>query len=61
MRSDCEHVFGNPPGHLGVGERLCNEPIVKGARYTRIYHLRFEIMDGGNARCLHCNERFLED
>lgn len=53
------HTFGKPLGPLGIGERLCNEPIIPKALYVHVYHVHFEILEGGDARCCHCGEKFL--
>lgn len=54
------HTFGKPDGPLGIGERLCNEPLIRGATYVHVYHVHFEMLEGGDAKCCHCGERFLE-
>lgn len=55
-----EHRFGYHGGGLAQRERLCTEPEVKGATYETIYHVTFEMLPDGNARCLKCGECFLD-
>lgn len=55
-----EHRFGYHGEGLGRGERLCSEPLVKGAVYEVVYHVTFEMTPDGNAVCLKCGENFLE-
>lgn len=54
-----EHRFGYHGEGLCRGERLCSEPLVKGARYEVVYHVTFEMTPDGDAICLKCGERFL--
>lgn len=56
-----EHVFGSPlAGYPGIGERYCSEPIVPGAKYHCIYHVTFEMYEGGDFKCSRCGESFLK-
>jgi len=54
------HVFGPPNRRLGVGERLCNEPEIAGAKIDTIYHAHFDMLEDGNFRCKYCGNLFIE-
>lgn len=54
-----EEVFGHDDALLGAGERFCTEPIVPGARYTKIVHAVARELPGGDFACDKCGARFL--
>lgn len=56
--NEMEHFFGKSGEGMGAGERLCNEPIVPGAVYTRVYHAHYVILPNGDAECRHCPQTF---
>ena len=54
-----EEVFGYDGEPLGLGERFCNEPLVKHALYTKVIHVRARELHDGDFECTHCGARFL--
>lgn len=58
-----EEVFGFNPAQdiLARGERLCTEPLVRGADYHKRIHALFEMLPAGDMKCKHCGARFKDD